>query len=43
VIYVTPTKSKMASTDAYRNRAITVLAAAIGLMALIVSRILWHN
>src|SRR5580765_6212598 len=31
VLYVTPTKAKIASSDAYRNRAITVLAAAIGL------------
>ena len=43
VIYVTPTKAKMAATDAYRNRSITILAALIGLATLVVSRILWHN
>ena len=43
VIYVTPNKSKMASTDAYRNRAITVVAAIVGLATIIVSRVLWHN
>jgi len=43
VVYVTPNKSKIASTDAYRNRTITVVAAAIGLVTLVVSRILFHN
>jgi len=43
VIYVTPTSTKSAAADAYRNRTITLIAAIIGFMTLVVSRILWHN
>src|SRR5258706_6241939 len=38
VIYVTPSKTKIAATDAYRNRSITIIAAGISLLTLLVAR-----
>lgn len=38
VIYVTPTKNKLAATDAYRNREITIVAAVISFLTLLVAR-----
>lgn len=40
VVYVEPNKAKVASTDASRNRVITVTAAALSLMVVIISRLL---
>ena len=39
VIYVTPNKTKIAATDAYRNRNITIIAAAISLVTILVARV----
>ena len=40
IIYVTPNKTKIAATDAYRNRNITIIAGAISLLTLLIARII---
>ena len=39
VIYVTPNKSKLAATDAYKNREITIVAATISFLTLLIARV----
>ncbi len=41
VIYVEPTDSKVATTDAYRNREIALYSAGLSILLIVVSRILF--